>query len=433
MLSRMRKPKGATYPLTGSGAGASTPTDDGAPAAEAGPTGGVGLTDAAASPAEATAPMHADEVATIAGAHFVHDTYTAFLAPLLPILQERLQTSYAMTGGLAVFMQLPNILNPFIGYLADRVSLRYFVIFAPAVTATLICLLGLTPSYLSLALLLVGVGISVSAFHAPAPAMVAHVSGNRIGTGMSIFMASGELGRAVGPLLAVAAVGWFGLEGLWRLAFVGWAVSAVLFVRLRNVSARSSKGGGFLPWSVSRRLFPALALLLGTQTLLVVAAGTYLPLYMSNVAGASLWLAGASLTIVEAAGVLGALMAGTLSDRWGRGGVTLVVTILAPAAMLVFVLGPAALAIPMLVLIGVAAIGSTPVFLAIIQDAFPDNRALANGTFLAVSFIIRAAGIYLIGSFADALGLQRAFLISAVVGFLGIPVVPFVFGRRARA
>lgn len=394
-------------------------------------TGQAAGADATASAAR---PSGFGEVGTIALGHTVHDTFTAFLAPLLPLLQERLQTSYAMTGGLAVFMQVPNLLNPFIGYLADRISVRYFVIFAPAVSATLITLLGLMPGYWSLALLMVGVGVSISAFHAPAPAMIAHISGNRVGTGMSIFMAAGELGRALGPLLAVAAVGWFGLEGLWRLAFVGWAVSVVLFFRLRNISARpsTSRRSGFLPWSIARRLFPALALLLGTQTLLMVAANTYLPLFMSDVAGASLWLAGASLTIVEAAGVVGALLSGTLSDRWGRGGVTLAVTVLAPAAMLVFVLGPGFLAIPMLVLVGVAAIGNTPVFLAIVQDAFPDQRALANGTFLAVSFLVRAAGIYLIGVLADGMGLRSAFLISAVVGFFGVPAVPLVFGRRAR-
>ena len=35
--------------------------------------------------------------------------------------------------------------------------------------------------------------ISIAAFHAPASAMIAKVAGQRVGTGMSIFMATGEL------------------------------------------------------------------------------------------------------------------------------------------------------------------------------------------------------------------------------------------------
>ena len=72
------------------------------------------------------------QVLTVVGGHFVHDTYSAFLAPLLPLIQEKLSLSYSLVGGLALFMQLPGIINPFIGYLADRLSVRYFVIFAPA-------------------------------------------------------------------------------------------------------------------------------------------------------------------------------------------------------------------------------------------------------------------------------------------------------------
>ena len=126
-------------------------------------------------------------------------------------------------------------------------SLRYFVILAPAVTATLMSAIGLASSYFSLALLLLAAGVSVAAFHAPAPAMVGRMAGARVGTGMSVFMAAGELGRTLGPVAVVGAVGWFGLEGLWRLAFVGWAVSFVLFLRLHNVAAKPREGAALLP------------------------------------------------------------------------------------------------------------------------------------------------------------------------------------------
>ncbi len=409
-----------------------------APGGAAGPAADAAAT-VAAEPSRAAAPdaealrFRTGDVATIAGGHFAHDSFTAFVAPLLPVLQQKLGTDYAMTGGLAVFLQLPNLLNPLIGYLADKVSLRYFVILAPAVTATLITLLGRAPSYLSLVLLLIAAGLSVASFHAPAPPMVAHVAGRRVGTGMSLFMAGGELGRSLGPLLAVAGVGWFGLEGLWRLAFIGWGVSAVLYFRLRNVSAQGATRGGWLPWRRARRVFPAIALLVGTRVMLVVAATVYLPLFMKNVLGTGLWLAGASLTILEAAGVAGALSAGTLSDRLGRGSVLLTLAIAAPLVMLAFLFAPSGLALPLLIVLGLAAVSATPVLLASVQDAFPDNRALANGTFLALNFLLRAAGIYIVGLIADGAGLERAFLVAALVAFLAIPAVPMLVRSHATA
>ncbi|MEJ2668386.1 MAG: MFS transporter [Deinococcales bacterium] len=401
--------------------------DASAVAAVAGSTTARGAAAGANAPAER---FQTGDVATVAGGHFAHDSFTAFVAPLLPVLQQKLNTDYAMTGGLAVFLQLPSLLNPLIGYLADKVSLRYFVILAPAVTATLITLLGRAPNYVSLVLLLVAAGLSVASFHAPAPPMIAHVSGRRVGMGMSLFMAGGELGRTLGPLLAVAAVGWFGLEGLWRLMFIGWAVSGLLYFRLRNVSARgTARRTGLLPWKTARRVFPAIGLLIATRVMLLVAATTYLPLFMKNVVGSGLWLAGASLSILEAAGVVGALSAGTISDRIGRGSVLMTVAVAAPIVMIAFLYAPSGLAAPLLVLLGLSAVSATPVILASVQDAFPDNRALANGTFMAMNFMVRAAGIYIIGLIADGAGLERAFLVAALVAFLGIPAVPLLFRR----
>jgi FSR family fosmidomycin resistance protein-like MFS transporter len=80
----------------------------------------------------------------------------------------------------------------------------------------------------------------------------------------------------------------------------------------------------------------------------------------------------------------------------------------------------------MLVALGLTAISTTPVFLAIVQDEFPEQRALANGTFMALNFLVRALGIAVIGLLADRVGLHRTFLVSAVVAFLALPALYFL-------
>jgi MFS family permease len=190
---------------------------------------------------EQEAEFQTDQVLTIVGGHFVHDTFTAFVAPLLPLIIEKLSLTLAQAGSLWGFLQLPALLNPFIGYLADSISLRYFVILAPAVTATFISLLGFAPNYATVAILLFATGVSGACFHAPAPPMIAHISGDRLGKGMSWFMAGGEFARTVGPLLAVWAVSMWSFDGIYRLMFLGWAASLILYWRLREIPARSDK------------------------------------------------------------------------------------------------------------------------------------------------------------------------------------------------
>ncbi|WP_420642752.1 MFS transporter [Candidatus Leptofilum sp.] len=373
------------------------------------------------------------QIFTIAGGHFVHDTYSAFIAPLLPLLQERLATNYTLTGSLAIFTQLPSLLNPLIGYLADRVSLRYFIILAPGITATLMSSLGIVNNYFVVAMLLLAGGVSIAAFHAPAPAMIGRMAGRRVGTGMSIFMASGELGRTFGPILAVAGVGWFGLEGMWRLMFVGWAVTAVLYYRLHEVSAktRTKPAGLAEAWPQIRRVFPALGWIMLARAGLLTSLTTYLPLYMEDEVEVSLWLAAAALSILEGAGVAGALLSGTASDRFGRRLVLGGLFFISPLLALAFVYYPGWLAIPLLITLGLTAISPTPVMLAVVQDSFPKHRALANGIYIGLNFLVRGLGIWLVGVLADRFGLTQAFVIGAVAAFLTLPGVWFLPKRTA--
>jgi FSR family fosmidomycin resistance protein-like MFS transporter len=371
-------------------------------------------------------------VATIASGHFVHDTFTAFVAPLLPLVIEKLSLSLTSVGLVNAFMQLPAVLNPFIGYLADKLSLRYFVIFAPATTATLIGLMGLAPNYGTLAFLFILIGISVAAFHAPTPAMIARVAGKRVGLGMSLYMAGGELGRTVGPLVAVSAVSMWGLEGIYRLIALGWGASMILFWRFRNVSStdyRMKAGNLRAEFPKLRSFFLPIVLLTFTRAFLTGSITTYLPTFLSF-EGATLAFAGISLSILEAAGVAGALLSGTISDRFGRRPVLLISMALSSILMFVFLQVGGWASVPVLLLLGFFSIAPQPVILALVQDAVPDNRAVANGLYMTINFLVRSLVLVLLGAAGDTWGLRITFVISGVISvFALLPVLMINFDR----
>jgi FSR family fosmidomycin resistance protein-like MFS transporter len=364
-----------------------------------------------------------ERVITIFGAHFIHDTYTAFVAPLLPLIIEKLSLTLTMAGSLTAFMQLPAILNPFIGYLADKINLRYFVIFSPALTATLISSLGMAPNYTSLAVLFFLTGISVAAFHAPAPAMVGRISGNRIGKGMSFFMAGGELGRTLGPLLAVWAVSMWTLDGFFRVTVLGWGASLILFWRLKNVGGRPEKSGSvrtILP--KIKTLFLPLSIIVFLRHFLLVSLTTYLPTFL-NQEGSTIFLAGASLSILEIAGVGGALLSGTISDRLGRKPLLVFATVASSLLTLLFLNIQGWLEIPILILTGFSALSTGPVYLALVQDNVPNNRAIGNGIYISLSFLLRSLVLLFIGMAGDAYGLRMAYYFSVILSFIAVPFI----------
>ena len=88
-------------------------------------------------------------VLTVSAGHAMHDTYTAFLPSLLPLFIANLALSKTEAGLLTVFMQAPSLLQPLIGHMADRFSLRIlFVLAMPAALALVLLALvvGRRPS-----------------------------------------------------------------------------------------------------------------------------------------------------------------------------------------------------------------------------------------------------------------------------------------------
>ncbi|HSN54440.1 MAG TPA: MFS transporter [Candidatus Sulfomarinibacteraceae bacterium] len=381
--------------------------------------------DPAAGAVEETGPQPS-KVVIVGAAHAAHDTYSAFLPPMLPVLVERLSLVKAEAGLLTVFLQAPSILQPWIGHLGDRLDLRAAVILSPAVTAVGMSLLGVAPGFATVALLLVIAGASSAVLHSVGPVLAGRLSGRRLGWGMGFWMVGGELGRTLGPILLVSAIALLGVRGLPWLMVGGIAASAVLAFSLRGVtppSPTSERPEGFV--RAFRSLRPLLVPLSGvviSRSFMMAAATIYLPLFLKE-EGSSLWLAGASLSILEAAGVAGALLGGSASDVFGRRWVLAASFLAAPPLMVGLVFAGGWARVPLLLALGLFGLMATPVVMAVVQEASPGNRALANGVYMALSFGFRSIVIVLVGVLADLIGMRQAFLACAGLSLLGLPFV----------
>jgi FSR family fosmidomycin resistance protein-like MFS transporter len=377
--------------------------------------------------------FHTAGVATISAGHAVHDTFTGFLNPLLPTFIENLAMSNAQAGLLTVFMQWPSLFQPFLGHLADRVSLRPFFIMAPMVTAVAMSLIGVAPTYAVLAMMLMVAGISSASLHAAGPAVIGHLSGKRLGRGMGFWMVGGELGRTLGPVTVVTTVQLVGLKGTPWLMAVGPVTSLLLYLQLRNVSDVIPTPAQQLPFRKLLRGMGYLVLPLSgvvlARAFLAGGLSTYLPVLITQ-QGGSLWLAGASLTLFEAAGVVGAFAGGTLSDRFGRRSVLFLTMLVASVFIFLFLNASGWLQFPLLLVLGFSVLSTMPIFMAIMQESYPENRALATGVFLAVSFILRSVAVVLLGAVADGYGMRTAFVIGGIVSVAALPLIFLLPQRR---
>ena len=367
-----------------------------------------------------------DRIVAIAGVHFIHDIYNSFLSPLLPLIIQRLGLTLTQAGSLAVCLQLPSLFNPFLGAAAERRRLiRPLLIFSPGVSATFMCLIGVIPSFGLLCATLLAAGLSVAALHVSAPVIVARLSGESLGKGMSFFMVGGELARTAGPLVAVWAVSTLGLPGLWQLMFFGWAASAVLWWRLRRAGEGPQQERGVSLAAMlaqMKRIIAGIFGILVARAFMAQAITTYLPTLLVG-EGHSLWFVGISLSLYEAAGVAGVFVSGTLSDRIGRRRVLLAAALVSPAMLVALLFSQGVLLFFVLLLLGFSTLATGPVLMAVMLENAGPNKAAANGTYMAISFAIRASVILIIGAISDTYGLRPAFMTAAGIACLGLPFI----------
>jgi len=366
-------------------------------------------------------------VATISSAHAIHDTYTGFLPSLLPVLIDKFSLTNTAAGLLSVFVQIPSLIQPVIGFLADHHNFKWMVILTPAITGAAMSLLGIAPNYGFLLLLMLIAGFSSAALHAVGPGLGSNHSGTKLGRGMSFWMVAGEMGRALGPLVVVSSIGFLTLEGLPWLMLGGIIASVFLYTKLGTITTSSQVAKTKdVNWrnalASMRKILVPVSILIFTRSLVTSALSTYLPTFLTR-QGATLWMAGASLTILEIAGMAGAFLAGALSDRFGRRRMLLISFTATPLFLVLFIYAKDLWRFPLLVLLGFFAISIAPVIMAIVMENAGNNRFFANGIYMAVSFVLHALTILLVGLLSDLLDLRLTFLISALFVPLGLPAI----------
>lgn len=369
---------------------------------------------------------------TVAGAHLSHDVYSSFRDPLIPFVQENLGISLFVASLMVPAQQMPSLLQPFIGVLADRTSKRWFVVLAPAVAGISVSAIGLAPNVFVVLLLLFTAGLASAAFHTPAVALIGDYGGKRMGRAMAMFQAGGSLARAIGPLMVTGIIWAVGFHNLWIAMFLGIAASiALYFVIDTTASDQAEKDKDQIPFRpLARARARYVGALMGFGLLRSLGRAPFtifLVAYLLEV-GRGEWYASISLATISFAGIFGGFLGGILSDHMGRRIVMAVSTVaIVPILYLYLFLEDGSIwVISLLALAGIVSMASGPVELALAQEIMPEARGTMAGVTLAFRFGTMSVVALAFGAFADALGIVDAYWYIPILSLLALAVVPFL-------
>ncbi|GAA6732601.1 MULTISPECIES: MFS transporter [Thermus] len=356
----------------------------------------------------------------LAWLHTVNDLFSNFLSPLLPKLMAHFGVGLGTAGLLvSIYSLTGSLLQPFAGLVADRMDRRFLAALGPVLVALGMGSLGLWPRFEALLLVLGLAGLGSALFHASGASLVGEFApAQRRGFWLSFFGSAGYLGLSLGPLVALFAVGAWGLKGLILLTPLA-LLPALFLLRLPPVRRRGKPAGlkDFL------RVFRGdVARLWGMATLrslVFMSFSTTLPYWYAQ-RGLSDAYTAFSLSVYSFSATLGAFLGGTLSDRFGRKAVlTGTLSFGLPLYLALLVLPPEnPIYLVLLALTGALMNAGIPVAVALAQELEPTQTATVSG--LLMGFTWGFAGLF----YAPIGHLIERFGVMPVLLALGVLLVP---------
>lgn len=364
--------------------------------------------------------------------HICTDINQGALPALLPFLVLHRDISYASAAGLIFAANcMSSFIQPFFGYLGDKVSWPWLMGLGAFLAGGGLAMVGFLDSYWAIFIAVAISGIGIAIFHPEGGRMANLTAGENKGAGIAFFAVGGNIGFALGPILASVAVMTMGLKG--TAIFLIPAISMVLvmlisFKKLNHISTESrhqKMAGKQLPENDDWKAFFKVSACITSRSIVTYGLTTFIPLYFVAVMALPEVSASATLTLYSVVAAAATLLGGQVADRIGfqriiRGGFLLLTLVI-----LIFpMVNNALMAILLLVPIAIFANAPQGATIALGQKFVPNHIGTSSGIMLGLAVSIGGMVVPGIGWVGDQYGLHAAMF---VIGGFAVLTMCFAF------
>ena len=368
-------------------------------------------------------------LSVISVGHTLNDLYSNFLPQMLPFLIVLIPGFTATQAAVLVasFNIASSLFQPIFGFIVDGKGRSWLIYFGTLWMAVFLSPMGLFHSFRLMVVFAALAGLGTAAFHPPASAIVHGLNPRRKAVYQSAFVAFGNLGFALAPLLLVPLFQAFGLHATVLLILPGMLAATLLYFALPRQNRQTKEPSSLaVVWAALRKAARELSVILGVISLRSVAYTgllALLPLYfhahkVSNLSGSRM------MTLMLFTGAIGGVTGGFISDRWGRKPLIVGSLILATPLFFGFIATKGLPSLIFLALAGAALLSSFSVTIVAAQETIPNQKAMAAGLSLGFANGLGALAVILVGKVGDIWGLGTAvtvlFSLPAAAGLVGL-------------
>ncbi|OPY66359.1 MAG: Fosmidomycin resistance protein [Syntrophorhabdaceae bacterium PtaU1.Bin034] len=359
--------------------------------------------------------------------HMTVDIYQGALPATLPFIKENLGLTYTMTGLIMIVSNFTSsILQPLFGFLSDKKEKAFLLPLGVFSAGLGYSLLSLPSHYFPVLALVTISGLGVASYHPEGYKTAAFFTGRRAATGMSVFSVGGNLGFALGPIIAIWTISRFGFTSLPLVIIPSLLFTAAILVFRRAVALPEIMEHARREAGETRAGGAYLSLILTISAVIMrswiqVGIMAYIPFYFIDVLKGDPVYAAKLVSLFLLGGTIGTLVGAPVADKWGHRFLLRASMLLATLVFPLIFIVKGALLFVVLFVLGAILVSSFSVTIVMAQKLLPKNLGIASG--LMTGFAIGAGGIgvTLLGVVADHYGVYAAL---QSIGIL--PVVGFV-------
>lgn len=364
--------------------------------------------------------------------HALNDTIQSLLPAIYPILKESYALDFGQIGLITfVFQITASLLQPVVGAVTDKKPQPFSLPIGMTSTLAGLLLLSQATSYPVILVAAAMIGVGSSIFHPESSRVARMASGGRHGLAQSVFQVGGNVGSALGPLLAAfivvpmgqKSIAWFSLIALAAIIIL-WRVSIWYRDRRREMASRPAKPIHHRYSSLSKNRVIAsvgvLALLVFSKHFYLASISSYFTFYLIDKFHVSVQSAQLHLFLFLFAAAVGTVAGGPLGDRFGR---KLVIWVSIVGAL------PFTLALPYVdltwtailsVIIALIISSAFSTIVVFAQELVPHRIGMISGLFFGFAFGVGGLGAALLGELADLTNIEFVYKVCSFLPAIGL-------------